>query len=308
MANSAGAMMTTPPPPDDLPADDLPANDLQERLRSHLEEIARERDPYLATAGHFYVQTYIQQQLQQFGTVERHDFTYNPQGRSHQNLILNLPAQTGRESKPPIVIGAHYDAVPGTPGADDNASGVAVLLELARAIAQQPLRFPLRLIAFDLEEFGMVGSTAYAQDLVTQQQAIRLMLSLEMLGYCSQEPNSQQYPAGLERFYPDRGNFIGVIGNLPTLLDMQHFSRHFRRTGVPAEWLPAGMKGQLVRATRLSDHAPFWDRGYRAMMITDTAFMRNPHYHQPSDRLETLDLSFMTHVCLGILSGLQTLR
>jgi Zn-dependent M28 family amino/carboxypeptidase len=278
------------------------------RLRSHLQEIARERDPYLATAGHFYVQKYIEQELQQYGSVTRHEFTYTPKGRLHQNLVLNLPAKPGRESQPLIVVGAHYDGVPGTPGADDNATGVAVLLELARAIAAHPLNYPLRLIAFDLEEYGMVGSTVYAKGLLDQQQSIRLMLSLEMLGYCSEEANSQTYPAGLERFYPDRGNFIGVIGNIPTLLDMHHFSRQFRQAGVPAEWLPAGMKGQLVRATRLSDHAPFWDCGYRAMMITDTAFMRNPHYHQPSDRIETLNFTFLTNVCIGLILGLTKLK
>jgi Zn-dependent M28 family amino/carboxypeptidase len=285
----------------------ISTHELQDRLKAHLQEIVRERDPYLATAGHFYVQTYIETQLQQYGNVIRHEFTYAPKGRLHQNLVLDLPAKPGSAAKPAIVIGAHYDGVPGTPGADDNATGVAVLLELARAIAQHPLRYPVRLIAFDLEEYGMVGSTAYAQELLDQEQPLRLMLSLEMLGYCSQEPNSQRYPAGLERFYPDRGNFIGIIGNIPTILDMRHFSYHFRQAGVPAQWLPAGMKGQLVQATRLSDHAPFWDCGYRAIMITDTAFMRNPHYHQPSDRLETLDLNFLTQVCGGIIIGLQTL-
>lgn len=283
-------------------------NDEEERLRSHLHEIARERDPYLASAGHFYVQTYIEQQLQQWGTVERHEFTYTPKGRTHQNLVLNLPARNPTTSKPPILIGAHYDAVPGTQGADDNATGVAVLLELAREFTAHPARYPLRLVAFDLEEYGLIGSDRYAGDLGEEGASLRLMLSLEMLGYCSQEPGSQQYPAGLERFYPDRGNYIALIGNLPTLPDLWHFSRQFRQAGTPAQWLPAGMKGQLLRSTRLSDHAPFWDRGYRAIMVTDTAFMRNPNYHQPSDRIETLNFDFLAGVYRGLVRGLQSLR
>lgn len=283
----------------------MEAVELRERLRSHLTQIVRERDPYLATAGHFYVQQYIREQFGQWGEVEVHEFAI--QQHTHQNLILNLPAQRDRAHKPPILIGAHYDAVPGTPGADDNASGVVVLLELARAIAAQPVRYPVRLVAFDLEEYGLLGSAQYAAELHRQKQPLRLMLSLEMLGYCTQAANSQQYPPGLQYIYPNQGNFIALIGNLPTLPDLLHLSRHIRNAGVPSQWLPAGLKGQMVPATRLSDHAPFWDLGYRAMMVTDTAFMRNPHYHKSSDRLETLDLDFMRGICLGLLRGIQKL-
>lgn len=278
--------------------------ELTGRLRSHLIQLIRERDPYLASGGHFYVQHYIRQQFEQWGEVETHSFTQ--QGQAHHNLILNL-AGGDRTDLPPILIGAHYDAVPGTPGADDNATGVAVLLEMARSFSHEPARHPLRLVAFDLEEYGMVGSTHYATELHQQGQPLRLMLSLEMLGYCDPTPKSQRYPAGLERFYPDRGDFIGLIGNLPTLLDLHHLSRHMNKTGVPSQWLPAGMKGKSIPATRLSDHSPFWDRGYRAIMVTDTSFMRNPHYHKESDRLETLDLRFLTGVCTGLVEGIRRL-
>lgn len=280
--------------------------ELKQRLQTHLTEIVRERDPYLATAGHFYVQQYIRQQLAQWGTVSTHEFTM--QSRTHVNLMLDVPAQAGRSSKPAILIGAHYDAVPGTPGADDNASGVAVLLELARSFAAAPIRYPVRLVAFDLEEYGMVGSGEYAQALFQDNQPLRLMLSLEMLGYCTQAPNSQQYPAEvLKKLYPDRGNFIGFIGNTATIPDLIRLNRTMRKTGTPSQWLPAGNKGQLLQATRLSDHSPFWDRGYRAIMVTDTAFLRNPHYHQPSDRIDTVDLDFMTGVCQGLTEGLRRL-
>jgi Zn-dependent M28 family amino/carboxypeptidase len=278
---------------------------LQEQLLTHLTHIARERDPYLASAGHFYVQQYIRGQLEQWGTVGTHEFKIKT--RTHTNLMLNLPAQPGRSDRPPILIGAHYDAVPGTQGADDNASGVAVLLELARLFSEEPAHYPIQLVAFDLEEYGLLGSAEYAQELFQQQRSVRLMLSLEMLGYCSNEPKSQHYPAGLQYFYPDRGNFIGLIGNVATIPDLIHLSRSIRSAGIPAEWLPAGKRGMIVKATRLSDHAPFWDRGYRAIMVTDTAFMRNPNYHKPGDRIETLDLGFMTGICQGLADGLRRL-
>lgn len=264
----------------------------------------RDRDPYLASSGHFYVKQYLRQQLEQWGIVETHEFQVR--GKIHQNLILNLPASTDNQ-KPPILIGAHYDAVPGTPGADDNATGVVVLLELARAFAAEPLNYPVRLVAFDMEEYGMLGSSQYAADLKQQQQPLRLMLSLEMLGYCDRSPGSQRYPTGLKYFYPNRGNFIALIGNLSAIPDLIHLSRSIRKGGTPSEWLPVPYRGLIVPQTRLSDHSPFWDRGYRAMMVTDTAFMRNPHYHKITDSIETLDFDFLVGVCRGLETGIRRL-
>ena len=278
-------------------------SDLKTRLMQHLQEIVRERDPYLATGGHFYVQQYVRSQLARYGKVVSHEF--HSLGQTHTNLVLELPARSQNTQRSPIVIGAHYDAVPGSPGADDNASGVAVLLELARLFQAEPLRYPLQLIAFDLEEHGLIGSQAYAAHLSQQHQKIRLMISLEMLGYRTEECNSQRYPHPLQYFYPDRGNYIGLIGNLPTLWDLIVLKRAIKNTGIAAEWLPAGWRGLIVPDARKSDHAPFWDRGDRAMMVTDTAHMRNPHYHQPSDRIETLDLDFMAGICLGLAEGLR---
>ncbi|MGF1497263.1 MAG: M20/M25/M40 family metallo-hydrolase [Elainellaceae cyanobacterium] len=280
-------------------------SDLRQRLRSHLEQIVRERDPYLASAGHFYVKQYLQEQLAQWGEVTPH--TFQVRGQVHDNLILKLPAQPDQPDQPAILIGAHYDAVPGTPGADDNASGVAALLELARAFAAEAIAHPLQVVAFDMEEYGLLGSAAYAEELSQQQTPLRLMLSLEMLGYRDPTPGSQRYPTGLQFFYPDQGDFIALVGNLATVGDLRQLGQAIRQTGLPCEWLPAGQRGMVVPQTRLSDHAPFWDAGYRAMMVTDTAFMRNPHYHQASDRLDTLDLDFLTGVCKGLEQGLRSL-
>ena len=287
-----------------------PILDLKERLHEHLTQIVRDRDPYLSTGGHFYVQQYIRQEMEQWGNVETYKFEVR--GKTHQNFILNLPSyNSGKQgSLPPILIGAHYDAVPGTPGADDNATGVAVLLEFARIFATQAARYPLRLVAFDLEEYGLVGGSGaseYAALLRQQQQPLRLMISLEMLGYCNPAPGSQRYPAGLQYIYPNRGNFIALVGNLTAIPDLIRLSRRIRKSGTPSEWLPVPNRGLIVPQTRLSDHAHFWDRGYRAMMVTDTAFMRNPHYHQASDRIDTLDLDFLTGVCHGLEAGIRSL-
>lgn len=279
---------------------------LKQNLLTHLQQVIRDRDPFLASAGHFYVKQYIREQFAQWGEVEVHEFEFR--GSKYQNLILNIPSTLANASSAPLLIGAHYDAVAACPGADDNATGVAALLEIARALAIQPIRYPVRLVAFDLEELGLLGSKAYASELRQQGVPLRLMMSLEMLGYCDRTPGSQKYPTGLQYFYPDRGDFIGLIGNLTAIPDLIRLSRTIRRVGqVSCEWLPAGQKGALVPATRLSDHASFWDQGYRAMMITDTAFLRNPHYHRDSDRLETLDLDFMTGVCQGLIQGIRNL-
>jgi Zn-dependent M28 family amino/carboxypeptidase len=285
--------------------------DLKQRLHSHLIQIVRDRNPYLASAGHFYVQQYIREQLGQWGSVESDDFAVR--GRIHHNLILNLPplnpplAKGGKQENLPIVVGAHYDTVPGTPGADDNATGVAVLLELAAEFASRPLKYPVQLIAFDLEETGYFGSSHHAAKLKAQKQQLRLMISLEMLGYCNNNPNSQSYPAGLKYFYPNCGNFIALIGNLRTVRDMINLSRKIRKSGQPCEWLPVPNRGLFVPDTRRSDHVPFWDNDYPAIMVTDTANMRNPHYHQASDKIETLDLDFLAGVCRGLSEAIRHL-
>lgn len=288
--------------------EDLDRHALRQRLEDHLVQLVQERDPYWSPLGHRAVRAYIQTQLAQWGNVT--PYPLQRPDRSLKNLILDLPSQASDRSgtdQPLILVGAHFDAVAGSPGADDNASGVAVLLELARHLSHHPLRWPIRLVAFDLEEHGLVGSRVYAEDLKQQGQRLRLMISLEMLGYRDPKPGSQVYPAGLQRFYPDRGDFIALIGNLKTLPDLVRLSRQMRRSGTPCEWLPAGQKGKIVPDTRRSDHAPFWDQGYGAILITDTAQLRNPHYHRLSDRLETLDLDFLTGVCRGMIQGLRSL-
>jgi aminopeptidase YwaD len=275
---------------------------LQSRLLQHLQHIVRDRSPRFASAGHFFASHYIQQELSQWGEVE--PFYFTAQGQQHINWVLNLPGTVA--ARFPILIGAHYDTVPGCPGADDNGTGVAALLEIARALKQTPARLPVRLIAFDLEEYGLAGSRAYAQYLYEQRAPLRLMLSLEMLGYCCQAPHSQHYPSKvLQTIYPDRGNFIALIGQWQTIPTMTRLWQSFRAAQVPSQWLPVINRGRIVPDTRRSDHAPFWDQGYPAVMVTDTAHLRNPHYHLPTDTLETLDLEFLAKVCKGLIHGIR---
>ena len=163
------------------------------------------------------------------------------------------------------------------------------------------------MVAFDMEEYGFLGSADYAARLHQQKQPLRLMISLEMLGYRDDRAGSQKYPAFLSAFYPNKGDFIGLIGNLLTLKDLISLSSNIKKVGVPSQWLPVPNRGMLVPQTRLSDHVPFWDYGYPAMMVTDTAFMRNPHYHKPTDTIDTLDLDFLTGVCQGLERGIRNL-
>ncbi|NJR70119.1 MAG: M28 family peptidase [Synechococcales cyanobacterium CRU_2_2] len=301
--------------------------DLKAHLTAHIQEVARDRDPLFSPMGHLYVQTYIEGQLSQWGEVEREEFDYS--GQSYCNLYLDLPAQTDARrlkaqtseptlfqrplsqrplfQRPAILIGAHYDAVHGSPGADDNATGVAALLELARSFAAVPAPYPIRLAAFDLEEYGRIGSLVSAQLAAEDGRALRLMISLEMLGYCTQVAHSQTYPAPLDRIYPSTGNFIALIGNLRTFPDLLAWQRRLKAGGTPCVILPIWNRGHPVPRTRDSDHSAFWDQGYNAIMVTDTANLRNPHYHRGSDRPGTLDLDFLTRLTQGLIDCLRNL-
>ena len=277
---------------------------LKQRLSDRLTQIVRERDPYLNSGGHFLVREYIRESLGQWGKVQVHEFKFN--GKTHQNLILDLPG-ANRADLAPILIGAHYDTVPGTPGADDNATGVAVLLEMAQVFATNPLKHPVRLVAFDLEEYGLLGSTAYAKYLKDNKQKLRLMLSLEMLGYCDNKRGSQTYPDLIKPFYSDRANFIALVGNLSALNDMLRLRKQMQKLGTPIEVLPDPSAGKLVPITGFSDHRPFWQQKYRAIMVTDTAMLRNPNYHQASDAIASLDLDFLTNTCHSLIAALRTI-
>lgn len=209
-----------------------------------------------------------------------------------------------------ILVGAHYDSVMGSPGANDNASGVAALLELGRLFAAVEPESTVRLVAFVNEEppfffWRTMGSMVYAKAARERGDDIRLMLSLEMLGCFLDAPGSQRYPPPLRWFYPATGNFIAFVSNLRSRKLLRRTTAAFRaHSDFPAAQLAAF---SLMPGIGWSDHQSFWRRGYRALMVTDTAFYRYRHYHSPLDTPEKLDYQSMARVTTGLYSALLAL-
>ncbi|MGD9332320.1 MAG: M28 family peptidase, partial [Desulfobacterales bacterium] len=209
------------------------------------------------------------------------------------------------------VLGAHYDSVSGTVGADDNASAVAVMLETARAMqktasdGKNGLR--LTFVAFALEEppvYGTryMGSRVFATQAKAENETIDGMICLEMVGYACHEPGCQHYPFPLQFMgYPKAGNFIGIVGNVKSSGFTRRLRQRFQSNpNLPVVTLTVPLNGWVMPSVRLSDHASFWSKGYKAVMVTDGAFFRNPHYHRPSDTMETLDFDFMTELVVSL--------
>ncbi len=210
------------------------------------------------------------------------------------------------------ILGAHFDTVAGTPGADDNASGIAVLLEVARLARTLTPPKPWAFIGFTLEEppafaTQAMGSRVYARRARRQGAQILGMLCLEMVGYYSQAPGSQSLPLPLKLMgYPTTGNFIGLVsdrGSRPLMVRLEAAVKAGSR--LPAVTLAVPLGGQILPEVRLSDHASFWDEGYPAVMLTDTAFMRNPNYHGPGDVMDRLDLTAMTELTMALVNFIE---
>ncbi len=233
--------------------------------------------------------------------------TYQVNGNTYRNVI----AEFGPDSEERIVVGAHYDTAGPLPGADDNASGVAGLIELAHLLARQQPPLRVELVAFTLEEppyfrTPNMGSSVHAKSLRTQNKRVRAMLCLEMIGYFSDEPNSQHFPAAaLSAFYPSTGNYIGVVGRLSDW----SLVRHIKATMRNASHLPVYSINapSFVSGVDFSDHVNYWDAGYSALMITDTAFYRNRHYHTAQDTPEKLDYKRMAMVVEGVYAAVVEL-
>ena len=202
------------------------------------------------------------------------------------------------------IVGAHYDSVVGTVGADDNASAVAVQLETARQLNmlkdRQELDMAMKFVSFPLEEpptYGTrhMGSRVYAMKAWKEKEQIDGMICLEMVGYTSPQ---QDYPFPLMFLgYPKKGDYIGIVGDFSSRsFTASLFNAFGKNPNLPAIKLTVPMGGFLLPSVRLSDHASFWDRGFKAVMVTDTAFYRNPHYHMASDTMEKLDYGFMAQL------------
>lgn len=280
------------------------------RLERSVRRFAGERHPVRSPDALSAAQERLADGLRSAGCrVEMRPF--RRRGRTRRNVVARRKAEG---SGPAVLVGAHVDTVAGTPGADDNASGLAVLLEVARLLSPEELPSPVEFVGFDLEEpqggtFG-VGSGRFARRARAEGREYRACLVLEMVGYTDREPGSQSVPPLLFwKDVPDAGTFLAVVGDWRSrrLVD-----RYLRAADASAPELDtvgfrSPLRGWLVPATRLSDHSRFWDRGYRALMLTDTAFLRNPNYHGPGDRPGTLDYGFMAGVAEATAAAVRSL-
>ena len=274
-----------------------------ERLRSHLQTLSTERYTDLALAR---TRAYLTQQLTDYG--------YEPLSQSFgsgESTGINLSVRRPgiRTPEQTILVGAHYDSVAGSPGADDNVSAVATALEIARLFANYPTDKTLQVAFFDQEELqpegaGLLGSSAFVND-ANNLDGLAGVVILEMLGYACYEPGCQTYPSGLDQLdvqnLPTQGDFIGVIGDTDHLdllaafaTDSESNAANDLALDLQAVTLPVPI-GILPFFPDLfrSDHVPFWLKGIGAVMVSDTANFRNPNYHRASDTVESLDLVFL---------------
>jgi len=272
------------------------------RLRSHVEVLAERiggRDAMHPAALSETID-YLETELRAFGyRSARQEFSYG--GQNFENLKAE---RIGAKLPGAIVcVGAHYDTAGGLPGANDNASGVAATLELARQLATLAPSRTIRFLFFANEEppyfqtEGM-GSYVYARHCRERHEKVVAMLSLETIGYYSDQPGSQTYPAGLPPIYPNRGDFLGFVSDLKSALLLRSALKTFRgATSLPAQGAAAHA---LIPGVGWSDHWSFWQFGYRALMVTDTAPYRYPNYHSADDTPDKLDYDRLSRAFTGI--------
>ena len=304
----AVAYMTWMPGPE-LKKENLPTQQqlggLLQRLKAHVTELSKSRvgrnflaHDYLSPA-----RDYIVSRVSAFGLQAKLQ-NYELYGDTYSNIIVDFPAQDA--SAPVLIIGAHYDSVENSPGANDNASGVAALMEIARMIGHKKFaKYHLRLLFFVNEEPPFfqtpeMGSLVYARTLATENEKIVGMISLETIGFYTDKDNSQQYPGLFHLLYPHQGNFITFIGNLQSReLVTGAISKFRKNSEMPSEGvvLPAFIPG-----VAWSDHWSFWKTGHQAIMVTDTAPFRYQHYHKQTDTADKLDYERYAKVTHGLLN------
>jgi Zn-dependent M28 family amino/carboxypeptidase len=280
---------------------------LRDHLRNHVDTLASkigERNipnyANLQLARH-----YIARELTAVG-YQVQEQTFTVAGSEVANIFVEIPGSS--RLKEIVIFGGHYDSVVGTPGANDNGSGVAATLELARmARGLNPSR-TMRFVFFVNEEppyfqSDAMGSVVYARRCREQKENVIAMFSLETMGYYSDQPNSQQYPSELAAMYPTTGNFIAFASNVGSAALLRHSVESFRKsTTLPAE---GGAAPESIPGVGWSDHWSFWKQGYPAVMVTDTAPYRYPHYHASTDTPDKLDYDRLAR-CVTGLFGLLT--
>lgn len=275
---------------------------LSTSLRSHVYRLADEigvrnvfRPEALQAAKEYIEQTWYRQNFQ---VVEQE---YSVQGVRCANVEITCVGRVRPDEI--ILLGAHYDSVPTGPGANDNGSGVAALLELSRLFGATAPARTIRFVAFVNEESPFFftrqqGSAVYAKAARRRGDNIRLMISLETMGYYRSEPNSQKYPPLFRFFYPDRGDFIALVSNFRSWGIMRKLAKAFRKTtDFPLEYVATFA---FIPGVAWSDHLSFWRQGYKALMVTDTAFYRYPYYHTAEDTPDKLDYHKLAEVTKGL--------
>ena len=274
-----------------------------DRIRSHIQALEGVRHPVVAPEVLDHAADYITEVLRSLGyEMAEHRFPDN--GRPFRNVIATRHGLHRPHER--VVVLAHYDTVVGTPGADDNASGVAVLLEIGWVLAQFSFERTVQFIGVSLEEnekdddpcSGTRGSQALAEHARENGWNIEGVVVLESVAYAG-DSIVQTVPPGVPIPVPESGNFVAVVGNERSKELLDGFVRAVERYRVdlPHVVLAVPGNGELLPDSRRSDHAPFWDEGFRAVMVTDTTNFRNPHYHLPTDTLATLNLAFAVKVC-----------
>lgn len=284
--------------------------ELSGRLRNHVRMLSKEigERNWRRYKALDQARAYIESEFKALN-LEVRSIPYPFRGDTFYNVEAVRKGKTA--SRPDIVVGAHYDSVEGSPGANDNATGVAALIELARLVSREEPETTIRFVAFANEEppffdtgEGM-GSIAYVRSFKNPKAAIQCMFSLETIGYYSDRPNSQEYPPGISRFYPDQGNFIAFVGNTASRRLLLKVITDFRLCAtIPSE---GAALPEFVPGIDLSDQRSFWEVGIPALMITDTAFYRDPDYHLPTDTPERLDYEKMTRVITAFSAALRRL-
>ena len=269
------------------------------RIIRHLDALVRERHPETSPRALQKAAHYLTMQCAKSGWVTGYQLV-SAWDKVYRNVVAikypDWPIQG--EELPPLLIGAHYDTVSGSPGADDNASGLVVLLEVASLLRMRSLVRPIWLVAFCLEEQDRLGSQAFASRLKAERRELAGAIILECVGFARSEAGSQQIPTGLPIAVPTQGDFLAIVGNeasrdLVTQVE-QEAQRYASRLKLLSLVVPG--RGETMPDTRRSDHASFWDAGYPAVVLTDTANFRNPHYHLPTDTVDTLNLEFLSKV------------
>lgn len=272
-----------------------------ERLEIHVRRLSEDfhkrnfanRENLLATAD------YIKSELEKAGgAVSEQNFSDD--GNNYTNVIARFGAETGEK----IIIGAHYDSAFDTPGADDNASGVAGLIELGHLFGKNPPGMQIELVAYTLEEppffaTEKMGSYVHAESLENEPSGVRLMVCLEMIGYFSDAPDSQDFPTSVMKLlYPGKGDFIAIVGNFTNGLTVRRFKGLMAKSGdLPVYSINAPA---FIPGIDFSDHRNYWKFGHDAVMITDTSFYRNPNYHTVDDTAEKLDYARMAQVVRAV--------